>query len=60
LKRLETFVRRWSDRRAIVGWEVFSELDLVSGATEARAVEFTEQAVAVRVLGRGDGRRAGQ
>jgi hypothetical protein len=47
MKRLETFVRRWSHRRAIVGWEVFSELDLVTGATEERAVLFTEQAAAV-------------
>ena len=47
LKRLETFVRHWSHRRAIVGWEIFSELDLVTGATEERAVEFTERAAAV-------------
>lgn len=47
LKRLETLVRRWAHRRAIVGWEVFSELDLVTGATEERAVEFTERAAAV-------------
>lgn len=47
LKRLETFVQRWAHRRAIVGWEIFSELDLVTGATEERAVEFTERAAAV-------------
>jgi len=47
LIRLETFVKRWAPRRAIVGWEIFSELDLVTGATEARAVEFTEHAAAV-------------
>ena len=47
LKRLETFVRRWSPRRAIVGWELFSELDLVTGASEDRAVEFAERAAAV-------------
>jgi hypothetical protein len=47
LQRLETFVRRWSHRRAIVGWEVFSELDLVTGATQERAVAFTEHAAAV-------------
>ncbi|MBU4461361.1 MAG: cellulase family glycosylhydrolase [Verrucomicrobia bacterium] len=46
LKRVETLVRRWAHRRAIVGWEIFSELDLVTGATEARAVEFTERAAA--------------
>jgi hypothetical protein len=47
LKRLETFVRHWSHRRAVVGWEIFSELDLVTGATEERAVRFTETAAAV-------------
>lgn len=47
LKRLETFVRHWSHRRAIVGWEIFSELDLVTGATEERAVRFAECAAAV-------------
>jgi hypothetical protein len=47
LKRLETFVARWSHRRAIVGWEFFSELDLVTGATEERAAKFSERAAAV-------------
>lgn len=47
LRRLGTFVRRWSHRRAIVGWEIFSELDLVTGATEESAVEFAERAAAV-------------
>ena len=46
LQRLELFVRHWSPRRAIVGWEIFSELDLVTGATEPRAVAFTEAAAA--------------
>ena len=47
LKRLETFVVHWSHRRAIVGWEIFSELDLVTGVNEERAVLFTERAAAV-------------
>ena len=47
LQRLETFVRRWSGHRAIVGWEIFSELDLVTGATEGRAVDFAQRAAAV-------------
>ena len=47
LKRLETFVNHWSHRHAIVGWEIFSELDLVTGATEERAVRFAESAAAV-------------
>ena len=47
LKRLETFIQHWSHRRAIVGWEIFSELDLVTGVTEEHAVEFTERAAAV-------------
>jgi hypothetical protein len=47
LKRLETFVRHWSHRRCIVGWEFFSEVDLITGATEDRAVEFAARAAAV-------------
>ena len=47
LTRLEKFVRCWAHRRAIVGWEIFSELDLVTGAAEDRAVQFTERAAAV-------------
>jgi hypothetical protein len=47
LKRLEALVKHWSKRRAIVGWEIFSELDLVTGATEDRAVDFTQRAAAV-------------
>ena len=46
-QRLETFVTRWSPHRNIVGWEVFSEVDLVSGATEARAVDFVESAAKI-------------
>ncbi|MEI7947085.1 MAG: cellulase family glycosylhydrolase [bacterium] len=47
LQRLKTFVSHWSNRRAIVAWEVFSELDLVTGATEDRVVEFVERAAGV-------------
>jgi hypothetical protein len=47
LKRLATLVKHWRDRRAIVGWEIFSELDLVTGVTQDRAVAFTERAAAV-------------
>ncbi len=47
LQRLETFVKHWSNRRAIVAWEIFSEVDLITGATEERAVEFAARAAAV-------------
>jgi hypothetical protein len=47
LQRLETFVKHWANRRAIVAWEIFSEVNLVTGATQERAVEFTERAAAV-------------
>jgi hypothetical protein len=47
LKRLATIVKHWSKRRAIVAWEVFSELDLVTGATEERAVDFIQRAAGV-------------
>jgi hypothetical protein len=47
LQRLEKFVKHWSNRRAIIGWEIFSELDLVTGATEDQAVPFIERAAEV-------------
>ena len=46
-KRLETLVKHWAHRRCIVGWEIFSEVDLITGATEAGAVGFAEQAAAI-------------
>jgi hypothetical protein len=46
MKRLETLVRHWEGRRAIVAWEFFSEMDLVTGATEPRAVDFARRAAA--------------
>jgi hypothetical protein len=46
-KRLETLVKHWAPRRCIVGWEIFSEVDLITGATEDRAVEFALLAAAV-------------
>ena len=45
-KRLATLVKRWSPRRCIVGWEIFSEVDLITGATEDQAVEFATRAAA--------------
>jgi hypothetical protein len=47
LKRLETFVRHWESRRCIVAWEVFSELNLLTGASEAKGIAFTEAAAKV-------------
>jgi hypothetical protein len=47
LGRLDTLVRHWAARRPIVAWEVFSELDLVTGATEELALGLTERAAAV-------------
>ena len=37
-------VRRWSSRPNVIAWEIFSELDLASGATEAGGVELVERA----------------
>jgi len=47
LQRLKKIVTHWSNRRAIVAWEIFSELDLVTGATEDQAVPFIERAAEV-------------
>jgi hypothetical protein len=47
LERLTQFVTHWAPRKNILAWEAFSEVDLVTGATEADAVEFSRQAAAV-------------
>lgn len=44
---LERLVRSWQSRVEILGWEIFSELDLVTGATEDAAVEFIRRAAGV-------------
>ena len=42
LQRTSFFVKRWGKHRNIVAWELFSELNLLTGSTEARATVFTE------------------
>jgi hypothetical protein len=52
---LEALVKRWQARPNILGWEVFSELDLVTGATEAAATPFVERAA--KLIRASDSRR---
>ncbi|MBI5394189.1 MAG: cellulase family glycosylhydrolase [Verrucomicrobia bacterium] len=47
LRWLNELVTRWAGRANILGWEIFSEMDLISGATEADAVDFAQRAAAV-------------
>ncbi|MBM4046474.1 MAG: glycoside hydrolase family 5 protein [Planctomycetes bacterium] len=42
LRWLTEIVGRWQTRPNVMGWEVFSELDLVTGASESAALEFAE------------------
>jgi len=44
---LQTLVARWEGRSNIMGWEIFSELDLITGASEDAAVDFVESSAAV-------------
>jgi len=46
-------VTRWQSRPEIVAWEIFSEVDLVTGATEASAAAFVTNAA--RVIRAADG-----
>ena len=41
---VRTLVARWKNRPNIVGWEIFSEVDLVDGATDTDAEAFIEAA----------------
>ena len=47
LEWLRKLVMRWQGRPNTLGWEIFSELDLISGATEADAVNFVDSAARV-------------
>ncbi|MCX6898814.1 MAG: cellulase family glycosylhydrolase [Verrucomicrobia bacterium] len=44
---LESLVKRWQAHSNILGWEIFSELDLVSGSSETKALPFVERAAKV-------------
>ena len=44
LQWLAKLVKRWQGRPNILGWEIFSELNLITGASEAAVVEFVERA----------------
>lgn len=46
LRWLGAVVARWQRRPNILGWEAFSEIDLVTGAREAAGVAFVERAAA--------------
>jgi hypothetical protein len=44
---MQTLVKRWQGRKNILGWEVFSEVNLASGSTEASGIDFINSAVAL-------------
>ena len=41
---VRTLVARWKNRSNIIGWEIFSEVDLIDGATDTDANSFIEAA----------------
>jgi hypothetical protein len=44
---LKTLVERWQGKPNILAWEVFSEVNLASGVSEASGIEFVEKAAAL-------------
>lgn len=44
---MQTLVKRWQGRKNILGWEVFSEVNLASGTTETTGIDFVNRAVAL-------------
>jgi hypothetical protein len=55
LQWLEKIAAHWQKQRNILGWEIFSELDLATGSSEGLATEFVE--LAAKLLRRVDARR---
>ena len=47
LNWMQTLVKRWQGRRNILGWEIFSEVNLASGNTEAGGIDFVNTAAAL-------------
>ena len=43
---VRTMVAHWKNRSNIVGWEIFSEVDLITGSSESAAAAFIEAAKA--------------
>lgn len=44
---MQTLVQRWQGRKNILGWEIFSEANLASGATESSGIDFVNTAAAL-------------
>jgi len=47
LKWMKAVVQHWQGRRNIAGWEIFSEVNLASGAEEVAGIDFVNQAAAI-------------
>jgi hypothetical protein len=44
---MEALIGRWQGRKNIIAWEVFSEINMVPGATEPAAIDFVNNAALV-------------
>ena len=44
---MQTLVKRWQGRKNILGWEIFSEVNLASGTTESSGTDFVNTAAAL-------------
>ncbi len=47
LQWMKTLVERWVGRENLAAWEIFSEVNIASGTTEANGTAFIEQAAAI-------------
>jgi hypothetical protein len=41
---MQALVKRWQGQKNILGWEIFSEVNLASGATESSGIDFVNTA----------------
>jgi hypothetical protein len=44
---MQGLVKRWQGRNNILGWEIFSEVNLASGSTESTGIDFVNSAAAL-------------
>ena len=47
MKWMQTLVKRWQGRNNILGWEIFSEVNLASGNGESSGIDFVNSAAAI-------------
>ncbi len=44
---MKTLIERWKGQKNIIAWEIFSEVNMVPGTTQAEAIDFVTRAASI-------------